>query len=233
MAAGGPPLPGPAQAAGRLPFPGFPSGLGGQRWEPVSGREALVGPSPAVRPLVRPLRGRALVRVPGPGCAPLSGGGRVRARTETARPQSLGCRRLQLRRGGVIPALQSRGARGGSGSRSLCASPGPSVSKPSAPTLTSSRRAGAGSRARSPSCRGLLSATRPGRPLADLRGRPRGCPALNSPLSKAAGRGIKGEWGVVNRVKAQEAQSVGGGPRNDFMEQNLTRAAPPPPAPRF
>ena len=38
---------------------------------------------------------------------------------------------------------------------------------------------------------------------------------------------------MVNRVKAQEAHSVGGGPRNDFMEQNLTRAAPPPPPPVF
>ena len=31
---------------------------------------------------------------------------------------------------------------------------------------------------------------------------------------------------MVIRVKAQEAQSVGGGPRNDFMEQNLTRQPP-------
>lgn len=56
----------------------------------------------------------------------------------------------------------------------------PAVSKPSAPALTSSRRAGAGPSRALAACRGPCSL--PPALAADLRGRPRGCPALNSPV---------------------------------------------------
>lgn len=92
-------------------------------------------PSPASRPAWAAkggsrCRGGRLWGAPAPRCGPSctpcvdgpsagawtrvrrarSGGGRVRARiqTQTTRPRSLGCQRLQLRQGDAIPALRSR-----------------------------------------------------------------------------------------------------------------------------
>lgn len=98
-------------------------------------------------------------RVPGLGCA-------ARAAAEDASGRGLGQRPRVPGVSGAgasssakevrSPLCRAGGARGGSGSRSLCTSPGPSVSQPSAPILTSSRRPGAGSsRGRLLSCRGL------------------------------------------------------------------------------